>query len=82
MPYIDVDIDDFLTECSSGDLKTIIHYLIEDNIEDGMIRQLNKRHNIHIKTEIDEYLFKIQTAQIQLTSVEEEIIKQIADRLV
>jgi hypothetical protein len=85
MPYINVDIDDtvqvnldindFLDNCDDEDIKNIIEYLRED----GHLIYKDLTENI---TEIDKFLFKIADAQIQLTTEEEIIIKNIATRLV
>ena len=84
MPYMNIDIDDFLCDCSRSDIKTIIKYLIEDGYEEEMISALNKNKIKFTVSdiEIDEALLKIHNSQIQLTLEEENIIKQIANRLV
>jgi hypothetical protein len=83
MPYMNVDVDDFLCDCSRSDIKTIIKYLIEDGYEEDMIVALKSNLiKIQLSTELDEYLTKIYNSQIQLTVEEENIIKQIANKLV
>jgi len=84
MPSIDIDIDDFLWNCTSSEIGTLIEYLIKDGYDTEMINKLNK-HKKFVQQgpeEMDEYLIKIQNSQIQLTLEEENIIKLIANRLV
>jgi hypothetical protein len=84
MPYMNIDIDDFLSDCRRSDIQTIIKYLIEDGYEEDMIVALNE-NKIKFRVSdlyIDEALFKISNSQIQLTLEEENTINQIANRLV
>jgi hypothetical protein len=84
MPYIDIDVDDFLFDCSGTDIKRIIKVLIAEGYDTEIIEELNKNKKSVYQgpEEIDECLIKIQDSQIQLTIEEENTIKQIANRLV
>lgn len=86
MPSVDIEMDDFLTECSSYDIKCLIKYLVEDGWDTEMMEELNKQKklkpSLSTNESIDESLIKIQNSHIQLTSEEEHQIHQIANRLV
>lgn len=86
MPSIDIEIDDFLTECSSYEIKNLIKYLIEDGYDEEILNELNRQKKLkpsfYSNKNIDESLIKIQNSHIQLTLEEEQQIYQIANRLV
>lgn len=83
MPYfsteIDIDIDDFLSECSS----TEINELIEKLQEDGHISKTNILSNNMMNVldkEWSEVTDKLNTIRFRLSSEEEELIKEIVNR--
>ena len=83
MPYfnteIDIDIDEFLSECSS----TEINELIEKLQEDGHISKTNILSNNVMNVldkEWSEVTDKLNTIRFRLSSEEEELIKEIVNR--
>ena len=75
---VDVDVDDFLDACSSKEIADVIDWLRENNeLEEEDIDQPN--YSIH-ELSIVESLNKIKNNLIQLSSEEENLIKEIANR--
>ena len=75
---VDVDVDDFLDACSSKEIADVIDWLRENNeLEEEDIDQPN--YSIH-ELSIVESLNKIKNNLIQLSSEEEDLIKEIANR--
>ena len=82
MPYfsteIDIDIDDFLSECSS----TEINELIEKLQEDGHISKSNILSNNVMDVlgkEWSEVTDKLNTIRFRLSLEDEELIKKIVN---
>ena len=79
MPYFSIEIDDFLSECSSSE----INELIEKLQEDGHISKSNIVSNIMMNVLDKEWLEvtdKLNTIRLRLSSEEEELIKEIVNR--
>ena len=77
---IDIDPDDFVSSCSSYEIKELIKALIEDgHINDPYVK---RKDNISITEEsFNECLDKLSANYLQLTLEEEEVIRNIAKRL-
>ncbi len=78
MADVDVDVDDFLDACSSKEIADVIDWLRENNeLQEGELDQ--HKYSIH-ELSIVESLNKIKNNLIQLSSEEENLIKEIANR--
>jgi hypothetical protein len=69
----DVEVDEFLESCSSREIQEVIEWLKEE----GELKPNETPSNIFV----NDGLKKISDNFFRLTVEEEEIIKQIADRL-
>lgn len=83
MPYfnteIDIDVDEFLTECSRSEIKSLIKYLQED----GWLVKENVTTEGSINILDEEWLTvtnKLNTLRLRLSLEEEESIKKIVNR--
>lgn len=76
---IDVDIDEFLNECSSNEIEDVIEYLIDNNFisEDRKIIPQNLSFD---EEQLHKNLNKIKDNYYLLSEEEEELIKQIANK--
>lgn len=87
MPYIDVDIDidDFLRNCSSREIKEVIEYLREDghlpDAEDSMVigDTTQPIENLHDEEWYDT-LKKLAESRLQMTLEDIETIKNITKK--
>jgi hypothetical protein len=77
---IDIEPDDFLNACNSREIEELIKALIEDgHINDPYIK---RKDNVSINEEsFNECLDKIANNYLQLTHEEEQLIRDIAQRL-
>ena len=87
MPYItqqvhidiDIDVEDFVNDCNSKEIKELIKYLREKGHLDG--EMLTDNMSI-LDKEWAEVISKIGVlGRLQLTNEEEETIRKIANRL-
>jgi hypothetical protein len=87
MPYItqqvyidiDIDVEDFVNDCNSKEIKELIKYLREKGHLDG--EMLTDNMSI-LDKEWAEVISKIGVlGRLQLTNKEEETIRKIANRL-
>jgi hypothetical protein len=76
---IDVDVDDFLNDCSSREIKEVIDWL-RDN-DELSIESVPERSKNLMDLEWDKSINKLSLNRTQLTVAEEEFIKSIANRL-
>ena len=75
---VDVDVDDFLDACSSREIEEVVQWLKDnDELQEGELDQ--HKYSIH-ELSIVESLNKIKNNLIQLSSEEEDLIKEIANR--
>lgn len=82
MPYLDfdVDVEDFLGECSNRDIEKIITYLIEDGtLYEKEIFKIPQCGSLY-EQRINEILQKINENKLRLTIEEEETLRKIANR--
>ena len=77
---VDIDIDEFLSNCSSKDIEYIIKCLIEDGHLDK--REVEKNKNSPQETEWDNYINKLKHGKYQLTVEEEQLILKICNKIV
>lgn len=78
MADVTVDVDDFLDACSSREIEEVVQWLKDnDELQEEEIDQA--KYSIH-ELSIVESLNKIKNNIIQLSSEEEDLIKQIANR--
>jgi hypothetical protein len=77
---IELDPDDFLSACNSREIKELIQALVDDgHINDPYVK---RRDNVSMNEEsFNECLDKITNNYLQLTHEEEEVIRNIAKRL-
>lgn len=83
MPYfsteIDIDVDEFLSECTTSEKKELIEALQEDG---WLVKEkVTQEHNISLLDE--EWLTvtnKLNTLRLRLSPEEEELIKEIVNR--
>lgn len=84
MPQIDIDIDDFLSSCSSWEIK----FLIDSLVEDGHIlpSQLEKRSEMGYKASMVEQdhidaCKKIMSSYHRLSNEDTDLIRKISEKL-
>jgi len=77
---LEIDPDDFLSACTSYEIKELIKALIEDgHINDPYVE---RKDNISVtEKSFSECLDKLSANYLQLTLEEEEAIRNIAKRL-
>ena len=76
---VDIDVDDFLEECSEREIEEVIKWL---NYNDYLSHSsINERSKNLMDLEWDKAIDKLHSNRIQLTPSEEEFIKTIANRL-
>ncbi len=79
MPYVDVDVDDFLRECSSRDIKELIEYLREDGYLPNHGDISMSLDNIHDQEWYD-ILKKLAGLRLQMSLEDIETVKQIVKK--
>jgi hypothetical protein len=87
MPYfdyegdIDIDVDDFLSACSSREIKELITALVEDgHLPQSVLNGENSGKQSIMEWEFNKIIEKITSNYIRLTSEEEEMLRKIASR--
>ena len=75
----DIDVTDFLEECSMGEIGEVIQYLQDM----GYLSKagISSRDENPLEIKFQEDINKISSSRLRLTSGEEEIISNIAGRL-
>jgi len=76
---VDINIDEFLNECDSDDIKTLVKTLKEDGWLKNEILFEDETQTIQ-ESEMKENLTKIFNNRFLLSSEEEEFIKKISKR--
>lgn len=83
---IDVDIDDFLSSCSSKDIKYLIECLVEDGHIDRLnLSLLNKSHkssNLINDDRWNDAIKKLLENRHQLNSEDEATVFEISEKIV
>ena len=79
--YIDVDPFDFVSSCSSGEIKELIECLVEDGhlTSSALHKPIGDKNLLDIEWE--SHVSKLFENRLRLSKEEEEIIVQIASRL-
>lgn len=76
----DIDAEEFVTSCSSSEIKELIQYLIEEEyIKPGSVQDYDTPFSIP-EREFEDALNKLHGKYTTLSSEEENIIKSIAKR--
>jgi hypothetical protein len=74
----EIDVSDFIEECSENEIKEIIDILVNDGWIKG--EKVISGSKTLLEHEIRECITKIEKNLIQLTVEEEELLKKIANR--
>lgn len=78
--YVDIDVEEFVDNCSSREIKTLVDYLETEGHLDDYDSTTTENMSV-LDSEWAEVIDKISgRARLRLTSEEEEIIKKIANR--
>jgi len=80
MPYIDIDIDEVLSDLNSRELQELVDYLYDDGWVPTQLQAVTDSASISDE-EWNEAIEKLRTGKIFLTLEEEELIKQLAKKL-
>lgn len=78
---VDIDIDEFLSNCSQKDIKYIIDSLIEDGHLDKKIIDIEKKKSV-LDNDWQDSLDKLKNNRHRLTVEEENVIQKICDKLI
>jgi len=88
MPYfnteVDIEVEDFLSECTPGEIHDIIEYLREEgHLNNGSGENLIPTQEMNVLDfEWAEVINKLSgNARLSLTTEEEDLIRKIANRL-
>lgn len=85
MAYIDIDIDDFLSSCSSWEIKPLIKALIEDgHISKEQVEAINDDVGYKpsfVEQEHIDACKKILTSYHRLSNEDTDLIKKISEKL-
>lgn len=79
---VDIDIDEFLSNCSKKDIQYIIECLIEDGHLDKKVLDKDKIKLNIVDDEWESSLNKLKTRRHQLSIGEENYIINLSNRLV
>lgn len=77
---VDVDIDDFLSACSSREIKQLINALIEDDHLKPSASKVPIEPKSYLDTEWDELTDKFSEIRLRLTQEDEESLRSILKR--
>lgn len=77
---VDVDIDDFLSACSSREIKQLINALIEDDYLKPSASKVPNESKSYLDTEWDELTDKFSEIRLRLTQEDEESLRSILKR--
>lgn len=78
---VDIDIDEFLSNCSKKDIKYIIECLVEDGHLDKKNIDIEKKKSV-FNDEWENSLNKLKNNKHRITVEEEKVIQKISDRLI
>lgn len=79
--HVSIDIDDFLSNCTSYDIKYIINALIEDgHLPENVITNSNNNPLLPGEEFHMEYCSKIASRYYQMTKEETDFIEQLAKK--
>jgi hypothetical protein len=79
--YVDVDVDEFISACSKGEIKKLIDSLIEDGhiINSNSIIVPSKKNSL-MEIEHIETCNKLSSVYLRMNREDWELIKQIASK--
>ena len=77
---VDVDIDEFLNNCSESEIKYILKFLADDNRVEEFTTNKNKENAFDF--ECDETVSKLLNNRHQLSKEEENLILNICNKIV
>ena len=79
--YVDIDVDEFVDNCDSREIKELVEYLREEGHLDECDDDAPDEQMSVLDLEWAQVIGKISgRARLQLTNEEEDIIKKIANR--
>lgn len=82
MPYIDIELDDFYWECSDKDKEKLLEWLDGDGFTPQPTSLDFPIPQNHFDREWEDIITKLALSRIQLTTEEEETIKNIYKKLI
>ena len=78
---VDIDVEDFIDECSDREIKKLIKYLIEEGKLPNFLTKYGQSQNLSVNDVLwFETISKIQGNRLAMTDEEIEIIEKIAKR--
>lgn len=77
--YVEIEPDEFLSNCSKSEIEEIINYLLEEGHLDGEPITSDKHHN-DLDVEWNGYISKLKKSRLLLSNEDEETIKRIASK--
>ena len=77
---VDVDIDEFLNNCSDSDIDYILKFLADENKVEEVVKNRNKENTCDF--EWDDSVSKLLNNRHQLSKEEEELIIKICNKIV
>lgn len=83
MAYFDVDIDDFLSSCSSWEIKSLVKALIEDgHISSKQVEEESENYRASfVEQEHIDACKKIMNSYHRLSNEDTDLIKKISEKL-
>jgi hypothetical protein len=77
--YVDIEPKEFVENCSDGEIKELVDILIEEGYLDGQPVTSERHHNI-LDEEWVKIVGRLMKSRLLLSSEEEMVIKNIANR--
>jgi hypothetical protein len=77
--YVDIEVGEFVENCSSREIEELVDILIEEGHLDGQPVTSDKHHNL-LDSEWMKIVGKLMRSRLLLSNEEEMIIKNIANR--
>ena len=78
---VDIDVEDFIDECSDREIEKLIKYLIEEGKLPKSLTNYGQSQNLSVNDVLwYETISKIQSNRLGMTDEEIEIIEKIANR--
>jgi DNA-directed RNA polymerase specialized sigma54-like protein len=78
---VDVDIEDFLSACSSREIKELIDCLKEDGYLEDYIKELKESDSSSlIESEFTEMVFKLKDLYLQISNDDLQAIKNVVNK--
>lgn len=74
---VDVDIDDFLSACSSREIKNLINALIEDGYLNPTAIKVEDNKKTYMESEWDELTNKFSEIRLRISQEDEETLRGI-----